>query len=260
MALGTPPQRVVRRRRRHNDVARVRRRNQCSRHVARCRRAQCAARGRATESIGSSCRLSSCAPRSYQGQLLQADPWLDRCRLRRHRDEPALRTEDGLAAWGRWFRARQRGDRDHLASDLCLDLHRDGQIRPFSDAGRQQGRGRDALADGPGPACAGAAGRRGVPARRDGSSPVLGRRHHHTGHLGLVRRRGPRGRRSQPPTLRDPDHGCDPDRAFLGAEVRNRAGRFVLRPHHGGVLRADRLPRHHPHRRRSDRADGVSTL
>ena len=69
---------------------------------------------------------------------------------------------------------------------------------------------------------------------------VLRRCHDHAGAVGAVRDRGSQGRHSRLRSLhRAADHG-DPGRAVRGAIARDRAGRDLLRPDHGAVVRRHR--------------------
>ena len=103
-----------------------------------------------------------------------------------------------------------------------------------------KGEGGNAVADGAGPACDRQARRSRVPARRHGSGAVLGRRHHHAGHLGSLGGRRARRRPGEPRSLHSPHHGRDPHRAVLGPALRHRQGGDLLRPCDGGVLQPDR--------------------
>ena len=147
---------------------------------------------------------------------------------------------------------------------LGADPDRHGQVRRLPDAGRQQGRGRHAGADG-----AGAARRRparsgcGLRAGRGRRGAVLRRRHHHPGHLGAVGGRGPARRagrrRTRSASYVLPIAAGHPDRAVHGAGARARPAwpRFfgpIMRAVVPGPGGAGRLP----HRRRPVDLPGAS--
>ena len=117
--------------------------------------------------------------------------------VRRHRHQPALRlARDVPARHQHGADARARAGR---AVDAVLggDAHRHHQVRHPDHARRQQGRRRRAGAGDAGHPRAERQGphdpARHHPAGRDRAGAVLRRRHHHAGHLGDERRRGPVG-------------------------------------------------------------------
>ena len=72
---------------------------------------------------------------------------------------------------------------------------------------------------------------------------ALRRRHDHAGHLGAVRRRGPRGRDARLRPLGRPDRAGDPDRAVRDPATRHRPRRRAVRAGDGRLVRGDRRAR-----------------
>ncbi len=161
-------------------------------------------------------------------------------RLRRHRDEPAVRAEGGLRrhAPSRAGRRRQR-PRHPVAGVLVAGDHRLDQVHRLHHARRQQGRGRNHGADGA-RALLGEEPAARARADADGalrSGALLRRRDDHAGHLGPVGGRGARSRDARVQAVRDSAHAGRAGRAVRGPETRHRQRRRAVRPDHDAVVR-----------------------
>ena len=170
--------------------------------------------------------------------------------VRRHRHQPALRAARDVPA-----RHQPGADARACAGravDAVLggDAHRHHQIRHPDHARRQQGRRRRAGAGDarhPRPERQGpqASARAITAARRDRPGAVLRRRHHHAGHLGDERRRGPVGRGAGPRALSSCRWRWSSWSALFLLQARGTAdvGRLFGPGHAGLVPRAGRAGR-----------------
>ena len=185
-------------------------------------------------------------------QFLGAHPRQHRCRLRRHRHQPALcRARVGDRGGRRECAGERAGGARHLVADhlgAASGGHR--QIRADPAARRQQGGGRHAGADGARLARALRQDRRRGAARHHQRRAVLRRRHHHAGAVGVVGDRGPEGDDARLQRLRGADHGGDPGGAVHGAVARHRQGGGLFRADHARLVRRARLDRRLAHRAR----------
>lgn len=121
-----------------------------------------------------------------------------------------------------------------VAGPLGADPDRDDQVRRLHHARRQQGRGRRAVADGPGATCHGQAHHPGLRPGRSRRGAVLWRRGDHAGHVGAVGGRGS-SHHSRARTWRDQrgraaDRHGDAAGPVLHPEPGHRLGRQAVRP------------------------------
>ena len=206
---------------------------------------------------GGGSRCGGRAGTAGQGEFVDAGARQRRRRLRRYRDESALRVPRSRRGRGgarrRYTRGRaRRAVDDSLGADHC----RDHQVRAAAAAGRQQRGGRHALADRARDARTRPAHPVGFHARGDRRLDVPRRFGDHAGDLGALRGGGPEAPVARVRTLRRSAHHRDPVRIVRGAKPRHREGRGVFRPGHAGVVRGDRAGRAPAHQRRPRRAAG----
>ena len=179
---------------------------------------------------------------AFHGYLQGPDAGQHRCRLRRHRHQPALRVarshRRGQRARG--YRQPAGGARRALADPVGADRRGDAEIRRHPAARRQQRRGRHAGADGAGATRGRQGRRRDRAARHHLWRAVLRRRGPDPGAVGAV---GDRRHQARYRDLRALCRAADADHS--GGAVRrpvpwHRARRRVLRADHVRLVRRHR--------------------
>ena len=185
-----------------------------------------------------------------------------RRRLRRHRDEPAVRAAGVLPR-----RPRHRADpreraRRAVADFLVADADHLDQVPRVRHARRQQRGGRHSRAAGARravPRCPAAQPRdaRGARAVRGGAA--LRRRDDYAGHFGARRGRRPAGRDARLRALHRPADGRHPLRTLPHSVARHRARRLAVRAGDDRLVRHDRRARRAVDRPGPGRSDVVQS-